>query len=483
VEEHVKDGLLYKTKSDLARILEGIEGQRQSLFAGWAKKTILVMNGNMDHLLQMYREFPRQFFEFEENPIHILSSYLEDVIVAMEGADLSALDKCVITFHLFYYQSERFMTAEKAFREEGLIPTITRIDLSSTETPPGDTDEEAVPESAPVPAPASVVSEDVPQRKFVVSDIKINEGELKGIFDELKAITEAEAKTAPPAEAPVAEAPPAMPEERPPAQARPQVETPAAEPPPVSAPVQMITPPKEETPAAAQKPPVKGTPKKTLPKMKPPTTDENQKGSQGTKVSIEKNPKDSLDIGESQRDSPNEDTFSKDKSKGKKKPSEQVHSSLEHKSSKKDGKKKKDKKAPKKPKEPKKKRGVRTLIKDVFGSKKDKKLPSYKSSKTADSAVSRYSNAKEAIEKELKVLSQKYSGQLNEILGEEDIDDSMKLLKLDAIAYNHGLKKEYETAIVFYDAILRIDPDFKNAYDNRDECYEQVLEKMLNPGS
>jgi len=39
-------------------------------------------------------------------------------------------------------------------------------------------------------------------------------------------------------------------------------------------------------------------------------TDENQKGSQGTEVSVEKNPKDSLDIGESRRDSPNGDTSS-----------------------------------------------------------------------------------------------------------------------------------------------------------------------------
>jgi len=44
-------------------------------------------------------------------------------------------------------------------------------------------------------------------------------------------------------------------------------------------------------------------------------TDENQKDSQGTEVSIKKNPKDSLDIGESQKDSPNDEDTSSEKGK------------------------------------------------------------------------------------------------------------------------------------------------------------------------
>jgi len=126
---------------------------------------------------------------------------------------------------------------------------------------------------------------------FPFLEVKENENEYKSKLAKPVAGIVGLAKAQP--------ATPAPAEPKPPAQEQPVASAPQT---PAPEAVKEEVKPQTPAPAAATadaKPPAQEAP-----------TDENQKGSQGTEVSIEKNPEDSLDIGESQRDSPNEDTSS-----------------------------------------------------------------------------------------------------------------------------------------------------------------------------
>jgi hypothetical protein len=438
IEDEVVEGNLYKTKSDLAKILEGVVKNRKNLLSGWARMVILELNGKMDSLMELYREFPKQFFEFEENPMHILTSYLEDVIMATESKDIEALDTSILKFYFFYFQTERFMREEKAFREEGKAPTITRIDLPGTGIAGVDTgtEEELVSGSAADPALTAGVNGSVDDggtqdHKFVVSDIKIDVGELKGIYDELKAISEVEAKKREEEEQAQVqeEGPPVVtqPQAATPPRRRPINEMPPSGSPPVKEP-SVDKPPKSTAPPV-KKPPLEKPAVKTPPKQAPPVKKPPAEKPPVKKPPVEKPPE----------AKGKEDAKPKGRSRKKSK--------------------------------------IRTLIKDVFG-KKGKKLPSYKSSTDLEDRVSRFTNAQENLDEELRILSEKYHDELKEIV-DSDMDDETKLSSLAVLAYNWKVAGDLTKAIIIYDALLKINPEYKNAYEVRDECYEMVLDEML----
>jgi hypothetical protein len=462
IEDEVVEGNLYKTKSDLAKILEGVVENRKNLLSGWARMVILELNGKMDSLMELYREFPKQFFEFEENPMHILTSYLEDVIMATESKDIEALDASILKFYFFYFQTERFMREEKEFREEGKAPTITRIDLPGTGVAGIDTSLEGETVSGSAADPAlttgmngSVDDGGTQDRKFEVSDIKIDVGELKGIYDELKAISEVEAKKREEEEQAQIQ------EEGPPGVTPPRrrliKEMPPSGKPPVKEP-SVDKPPKSTAPPvkkpSVEKPTVKTPPKEAPPVKKPPAG----------KPAVKTPPKEKPPVKTPPVEKPPKKIPLKEAPPVKKPPAEKPPEAKGKEDAKPKGKPRKESK-------------IRTLIKDVFG-KKGKKLPSYKSATDLEDRVSRFTNAQENLDEELRILSEKYQDELKEIV-DSDMDDETKLSSLAVLAYNWKVAGDLTKAIIIYDALLKINPEYKNAYEVRDECYEMVLDEML----
>jgi tetratricopeptide (TPR) repeat protein len=113
VEEILNVGNLYLSTSTLLEIIKDFREMQEDNFYEWSRYMTVELNDRMDDLLELYNEFPKHFFDFHENPIHILTSYVEDILDAVSHADLWELEEEIRKFYILYFQVERFLREEK----------------------------------------------------------------------------------------------------------------------------------------------------------------------------------------------------------------------------------------------------------------------------------------------------------------------------------------------------------------------------------
>jgi hypothetical protein len=157
VEKDIIEGNLYKTKKDLMMIMIDTTDFRQMHLIGWSRHTGVELNDKMDFIMARYKQFPQGYFNFDQNPLDILSSYLEDIMYSTLTEDFDKLQKTVVQFYNFYFQIERFLREEKVNLDEGKSSEIIKIVLDKG----GQATKEVRPVTKPVPPQPAVDTERV----------------------------------------------------------------------------------------------------------------------------------------------------------------------------------------------------------------------------------------------------------------------------------------------------------------------------------
>jgi len=380
----IQAGNLFKAKKVLVEILEGSEDLQRNHILRWSRYTIMELNQKMENILALYKQFPTQFFEFEENPVHILTSYLEDIISASRDERFDSLEMSVLNFYLFYYQVERFLKEEKQLKGGHRTLSISKIKVDEKELLPieeYETPDEEGPDGVELLIPGE---------------------RLKELYKELIQIERADSFF------------------------------------------------------AAEISPVESEPEDDVFEEIDEDYDEDEEISSDESLAIvdeftdEKPPKPDL-IPEK---------LKREKMEGK---PAKVQMLI----------KRKDKE------EGKTLPGFQTMDEKKESAGKDQ-IEHEEVETTADGSEAEKED--EGIKAPVDMIHTEDMEEMEEVLGEEDVFeiDSI-LIKLDALAVKCMVNRDYELAIEYYDKIIMLDPNFKNAYAKRDECYLHTFENMKEP--
>lgn len=420
IEAELHDGNMYKAKRELTETLEDMADVRRDHLIGWSRYTIIELNEKMDEILEKYKEFPKQFFHFQENPVHILTSFLEDIMSATRDEKYENLEELVDKFYHFYFQIERFLREEHKIRE-----------ANGGELPP------EIPQIKPM--------EETPEDSSPESHHTQPEERIKDLFAELDEINEVS----------------------------------------------------EEGPDDEE------------------AEEEGSEDEEAEEEGSDDEEEDEVPDTQDDQDAPGyslpediDDHAGLDEKPGTEEPKENIRSSFSTVSEVIDKLKDQEKseEEPEKNEELEEKKIIRqearekSKIMTLVKTPKEigKMLPAFKSPGEIEehpeeepldrpaaimeddgSPASVESKTTDFEDEGCKVVDL-VTGEEKEECQEEEVDEEIKLQQLAARAFKNYLNKDYDVAIEFYDQILAIDPEYKDAYEKRDECYMKIFKSMKN---